>query len=94
MNVVWLFLTVPRVCLQFVIVVLPDHTHLLSMDVTLNTRILELVHESIDGPSMYVCMYVHTYVCACMRVCMFCNTPPPPSIEVDLAGLPPPPPPY
>ena len=25
--VVWLFLTIPRVCLQFVIVVLPDHTH-------------------------------------------------------------------
>ena len=23
----WLFLTVPRVCLQFVIVVFPDHTH-------------------------------------------------------------------
>ena len=27
--VVWLFLTVPRVCLQFVIVEFPDHTHLL-----------------------------------------------------------------
>ena len=25
--VVWLFLEVPRVCLQFVIVVFPDHTH-------------------------------------------------------------------
>ena len=25
--VVWLFLTVPRVCLQFVIVVFPGHTH-------------------------------------------------------------------
>ena len=24
---VWLFLAVPRVCLQFVIVVIPDHTH-------------------------------------------------------------------
>ena len=23
----WLFLTMPRVCLQFVIVVFPDHTH-------------------------------------------------------------------
>ena len=29
--VVWLFLTVPRVCLQFVIVVFPDHTHLLFL---------------------------------------------------------------
>ena len=29
MIVVWLFLAVPWVCLQFVIVVFPDHTHLL-----------------------------------------------------------------
>ena len=27
--VVWLFLTIPRVCLQFEIVVIPDHTLLL-----------------------------------------------------------------
>ena len=27
--VVWLFLAIPRACLQFVIVVFPDHTHLL-----------------------------------------------------------------
>ena len=29
--VVWLFLTVPWVCLRFVIVVFPDHTHLLFL---------------------------------------------------------------
>ena len=29
--VVWLFLAVPWVCLQFVIVVFPDHTHLLVL---------------------------------------------------------------
>ena len=29
--VVWLFLAVPWVCLQFVLVVLPDHTHLLVL---------------------------------------------------------------
>ena len=29
--VVWLFLAVPWVCLQFVIVVVPDHTHLLFL---------------------------------------------------------------
>ena len=29
-NVLWLFLMVPRVGLQCVIVVFPDHTHLLS----------------------------------------------------------------
>ena len=29
--VVWVFLVVPRVCLQFVIMVFPDHTHLLFL---------------------------------------------------------------
>ena len=29
--VVWLFLAVPWVCLQFVIVVISDHTHLLFL---------------------------------------------------------------
>ena len=29
--VVWLFLAVPRVCLQLEIVVFPDHTHLLFL---------------------------------------------------------------
>ena len=29
--VVWLFLAVPWICLLFVIVVLPDHTHLLFL---------------------------------------------------------------
>ena len=29
--VVWLFLTMPRVCMQFVIVVFPDHTHILFL---------------------------------------------------------------
>ena len=31
MIVVWLFLTMPWVCLQFVIVVFPDHTHFFFM---------------------------------------------------------------
>ena len=30
-SVVWLFLMMPRVCLQFVIMVFPDHTHLLFL---------------------------------------------------------------
>ena len=38
-NVLWLFLSVPWVGLQFVIVVFPDHTHLLfytiSLEITL-----------------------------------------------------------
>ena len=29
MIVMWLFLAMPQVCLQFVIVLFPDHTHLL-----------------------------------------------------------------
>ena len=32
MMVGWLFLAVPRGCLQFVIVVFPDHTHLLFFE--------------------------------------------------------------
>ena len=33
-NVLWLFLTVPWVSLQYVIVVFPNHTHLLFVYVT------------------------------------------------------------
>ena len=29
--VVWLFFTIPQVCLQFLIVVFPDHTHLIFL---------------------------------------------------------------
>ena len=40
--VVWLFLVVPWVCLQFVSVVFPDHTHLLFVNrlIRLNTVLL------------------------------------------------------
>ena len=30
---VWLFLMMPQVCLQFVIVVFPDHTHLFLVQI-------------------------------------------------------------
>ena len=33
MLVVWLFLSVPWLCLQFAIVIFPDHTHLLFFGV-------------------------------------------------------------
>ena len=36
MSVVWLFLAVPCVCLQFVIVLFPDHTHLLFLYLIFN----------------------------------------------------------
>ena len=35
--VVWLFLTMPRVCLQLLLVVFPDHTHLL-LDFSLTVK--------------------------------------------------------
>ena len=34
-TVVWLFLTMPWVCLQFVIVIYPDHAHLLFFRLTI-----------------------------------------------------------
>ena len=37
MMVEWLFLAVPRGCLRFVIVVFPDHTHLLLLTNDANT---------------------------------------------------------
>ena len=39
--VMWLFLAVPWVCLQFVIVVFPDHTHLLFMGKIMSYRSLK-----------------------------------------------------
>ena len=39
-----LFFTVPRGCLQFVIVVFPDHTHLLFLIVDLQHKCLQQLH--------------------------------------------------
>ena len=36
----WLFLTVPWVCLRFVIVVFPDHTHLLFLKFLITCHLL------------------------------------------------------
>ena len=46
-NVAWLFLGVPWVCLQFVIVVFPDHTHYLLYNQNILTKICQknIVHE-------------------------------------------------
>ena len=40
--VVWLFLTAPWVCLQFVIVVFPDHTHLLFLVLHRSEKVLSV----------------------------------------------------
>ena len=50
--VVWLFLAVPWVCLQFVIVVFPDHTHyfwLYSCHVNINNLPYSDRYEGLDG---------------------------------------------
>ena len=44
-----LFLAVPRGCLQFVIVVFPDHTHLLFLRTRQIEHILINVHKSLRG---------------------------------------------
>ena len=47
--VVWLFLAVPWVCLQFVIVVFPDHTHLLfwhqKIEILSSLKVSELYQD-------------------------------------------------
>ena len=45
MIVVWLFLAMPQVSLQFVIVIVPDHTHLLFQIQSL-TRIISVICKS------------------------------------------------
>ena len=39
--VVWLFLAVPWVCLPFVIVVFPNHTHLLFLNISMTFALLQ-----------------------------------------------------
>ena len=46
-----LFLAVPRGCLQFVIVVFPDHTHLLFIMVFLIQGLTEIVFDYFPKPS-------------------------------------------
>ena len=52
MIVVWLFLTVQWVCLQFVMVVFPDHTHYFKMCL----KLLILCTKSFPGGSMTLAM--------------------------------------
>ena len=40
-----LFLTVPRGCLQFVIVVFPDHTHLLFWKIAVTAGVISAAHS-------------------------------------------------
>ena len=45
MIVMWLFLAVPWVCLQFLIVVFPDHTHLLFLSIQFSAKSYKNVVE-------------------------------------------------
>ena len=56
--VVWLFLAVPWVCLQFVIVVFPDHTHLLFMACTRTITLLWIFLESFSFDHLQ-CFFVY-----------------------------------
>ena len=43
MMVEWFFLAVPWGCLRFVIVVFPDHTHLLFLDEIVEVRAVRVI---------------------------------------------------
>ena len=51
--VVWLFLSVPWVCLQFVIVVFPDHTHLLFLFRKTISYMLSADHVFVEAYACY-----------------------------------------
>ena len=53
MIVVWVFLAMSRICLQFVIVVVPDHTHLLFL-----TNAYQCITK-LDEILRRKCMYSH-----------------------------------
>ena len=63
--VVWLFLTVPRGCLQFVVVVFPDHTHLLFLNHFHGTNLTSLFSIIInDNTSTEVLSLIAYYTLA------------------------------
>ena len=45
--VVWLFLAVPWVCLRFVIVVIPDHTHFFGLSLHIHSYILYVSRKAL-----------------------------------------------
>ena len=59
-----LFLTVPRGCLQFVIVVFPDHTHLLFLFISLyfHFNIDLVIYFSTFLFCFFIVVYIFTYI--------------------------------
>ena len=64
--VLWLFLTVPRVGLQYVIVVFSDHTHLL-LEQRQNTALLNVVF-AFTCMSLFVCCLFLIEIQACRSI--------------------------
>ena len=58
--VVWLFLAVPWVCLQFVIVVFPDHTHFLKLVST--TKPICCLYLVLFGSKKSPCIHSNQFV--------------------------------
>ena len=68
--VVWLFLAVPWVCLQFVIVVFPDDTHLLLMQSVASD--LGLYYLSMSHKKNARLMWVKYFCCICYSHHLYC----------------------
>ena len=63
--VVWLFLTMPRVCLQFVIVVFHDHTHLLFFVTKIFSYLILWCNQIQSSDSCYNGCCIHHYIPWC-----------------------------
>ena len=66
MIVVWLFFTVPWVCLQFMILVFREHTHLLFLQENILVIVLNWSFFLIR-----VCLYWCLHICACLYLYLY-----------------------
>ena len=64
-----LFLAVPRGCLQFVIVVFPDHTHLLFLVFTNNKGADQPAH-----PGSLISTFIFCLLESIIKTCCFCRS--------------------
>ena len=67
--VVWLFLKVPRFCLQFVIVVFPDYAHLLLLQSVASD--LGLYYLSMSHKKNARLIWVKYFCCICVLIVMW-----------------------
>ena len=72
----WLFLAVPRACLYFVIVVYPDHTHLLFLDLSItNGLVSSNIYDKRDDFNLEIINFpfIDGDVSPHPMVCVFCS---------------------